>query len=356
MGLIGKQIIAIDGTKVKASNSRKNNYNAKKLDQKIKRLNDKIDTYLKELDENDELESDAPRKSAEEIKDIVNKLRERKLICQEAKQKMKDNGQKEVSTTDPDARMMSNNNNNVDINYNIQTAVDKKHKLIIDYKVINKPNDQGQLSVMGRRVKKILGKTYILLADKGYYQATDLKKCAEHGLTTYVTQQTFAAKTGDPDFAKNKFRYNPAKDTYTCPAGQELFPGRFRYQQGKKIGRDYSNMQACNRCSIRERCTTAKRGRSVMRAYDQDFLDQIDQQTKDNLHIYRTRQMIVEHPYGTIKFSWGAYYFLTRGLRSVSAEMALVFTAYNMKRAINIVGVRKILEILQTQTWKTELV
>ena len=92
-----------------------------------------------------------------------------------------------------------------------------------------------------------------------------------------------------------------------------------------------------------------------MRTNDQDFLDQIDQRTRDNLHIYRTRQMIVEHPYGTIKSAWGAYYFLTRGFRSVSAEMALVFTAYNMKRVINILGVKKILEILHTQTWKAGL-
>ena len=355
LGLIGKQIIAIDGTKIKASNSRKNNYNARKLDQKIKRLDEKIDEYLKELDENDEREADTPRKSAEEIKDIVRKLRERKLTFQETKQRMKDTGQTEISTTDPDARMMSNNNNTVDISYNIQTAVDAKHKLIIDYKVINQPNDQGQLAVMGRRVKKILGKTFTLLADKGYYQAADLKKCARQGLTTYITKQTFATKTGDPDFFPNKFRYNPARGTYTCPAGQELFPGRSRSHQGKITGRDYRHMRACNMCSVRERCTTSKRGRTIMRGIDQDFLDQIDRKTKENQPIYQTRQMIVEHPYGTIKAEWGAYYFLTRGLRAVSAEMALVFTAYNIRRVINIVGVRKILEILQTQTHQPEL-
>jgi len=355
LGLIGKETVSIDGTKIKASNSKKNNHNPKSLERKRKYHDKKINDYLKDLDENDEQEDTQPRKSAEEIQEIVRKLKERKAKIETLEQAMKETGQTEISTTDPDARLMNNGKNAMEVCYNVQTAVDDKHKLVVDYHVTNQASDQGQMAPMAKGVKKLFGKRFILLADKGYYQAKDLKECVEEDITPYVAKQDHASPTGNPDYAKEKFTYNQDTNTYTCPAGQELRQGRRRSEKGQLTGWDYKNFKACQACEERSKCTKAQRGRTVHRHVDQDFLDHIDKATEENKDIYRKRQMMVEHPYGTIKGAWGANYFLVRGLKAVGGEAALLFTAYNLVRVVNILGVEKILEKLKAKRLQLEL-
>lgn len=355
LGLIGKETVSVDGTKIKASNSKKNNHNAKSLERKRKYHDNKISEYLKELDQNDEMEDSQPRKSAEEIQEIVRKLKKRKAKIETLEKTMKETGQTEISTTDPDARLMNNGKNALEVCYNVQTAVDAKHKLIVDVHVTNQASDQGQLSPTARRVKKFFGKRYILLADKGYYQAADLKECAKEDITTYVAKQSHASPTGNSDYAKENFTYNADTNAYICPAGQELHQGRRRSEKGTLIGWDYKNFKACQACEERSKCTKAKRGRTITRHVDQDFLDQIDKVTEENKDIYRQRQTMVEHPYGTIKGAWGADHFLVRGLKAVGGEAALLCTAYNLVRVINILGVEKILEKLQAKRLQLEL-
>ena len=349
LGLIGKETVAIDGTKMKASNAKKNNHNAKSLARKRKYHDKKINEYLKDLDQNDEQEDAQPRKSAEEIKDIVKKLKERRAKIEELEHTMKETGQTEISTTDPDARLMNNGKNALEVCYNVQTAVDDKHNLVVDYRITNQASDQGQLAPMASRMKKLFGKRYVLLADKGYYQASDLKECAKEDITTYVAKQAHASPTGNPDYARENFTYNRETNTYTCPAGQELHQGRKRSEKGRLVGWDYKNLKACRACEDRSQCTKSKQGRTIHRHADQDFLDQIDRATQENKHIYRKRQMMVEHPYGTIKGAWGADYFLVRGLKAVGGEAALLFTAYNLVRVVNILGVTKLLELLKAK-------
>lgn len=230
----------------------------------------------------------------------------------------------------------------------MQTTVDAKHKLIADFKVTQKPNDLGELDHMALRVKKLFGnKAFEVLADKGYYQAKDLKKCAENGITVYITKQSYANGTEDQAFYSDQFKYDPTKNVYLCPAGKELHYYRARKKDGKIIGYEYRNYAACKKCEFKARCTRAKKGRTICRHADQDFLDQIDSQTKRNIKKYKLRQMIVEHPFGTIKRGWGAYFFLTKRKVSVSAEISLSFLAYNLKRAINILGSEEILRKLR---------
>lgn len=349
--LFGKELVAIDGSKFRACNSKRNNFSAKKLDRHLKHIDEKIDKYMRELDENDTTETCDRKPDAEEIQKRLQELRNRKIKYEGYKEQLEKNGENEISTTDPDARLMCNNNNNVDVSYNVQTSVDAKHKLIIDFKVSQKPNDLGELDNMALRTKKLFeGKEFEVLADKGYYKAEDLKKCVEEGITPYVTKQIYSNGTGDSDFYSDKFKYDKESNVYICPAGNELHYHRKRTKKDKGIiGYEYRNYEACQGGSARERCTKSEKGRTICRHIDQDFLDTIDLQTELNMEKYKLRQMIVEHPFGTIKRGWGAYYFLTKRKISVTAEVSLSFLAYNFRRAINILGDEEILRKLRAR-------
>jgi len=345
--LFGKELIAIDGSKFRACNSKKNNYNTKKLERHLKYLDEKIEGYLKELDDHDQIESPDRQPDAREITERIQQLKDRKEKYQQYRRKLKQSGENEISTTDPDSRLMVNNNH-VEVSYNVQTTVDAKHKLIADFKVTQKPNDLGQLAPMALRARRLFGnKTFEVLADKGYYQAKDLEKCSKKGITLYVTKQTHANTTKDQAFYSDQFKYDKSKNVYLCPAGKELHYHRIRKKDGKIIGYEYRNDEACKDCKFKARCTRAQKGRSIFRHVKQDLLDRIDTQTKRNFKKYKLRQMIVEHPFGTIKRGWGAYYFLTRRKVSVSAEISLSFLAYNLKRVINILGTEEILRRLR---------
>jgi len=151
MGLYGKELVAIDGTKIRACNSKRNNYSSKKLDRHIKYIDEKIDGYMKELDEGDAAESYDRKPDAQEIKARIQELKNRKEKYEKYQKQLKETGHNEISTVDPDARQMSNNNNNVDISYNVQSTVDSKHNLIADFKVTQNANDHGELDNMALR-------------------------------------------------------------------------------------------------------------------------------------------------------------------------------------------------------------
>lgn len=347
--LFGKELIAIDGTKIRACNSKRNNYSGKKLERHIQYIDEKIDTYLQELETGDQAEAADRKPDAEEIQKRIQELRQRKGKYESYQEQLKETDSNEISTTDPDARLMCNNNNNVDVSYNVQTTVDAKHKLVADFKVTTNPNDLGELDNMALRAKTVFSVQELeVLADKGYYKAEDLKKCVDNQITPYVTKQIYSNATGDKEFYTDRFRYDADKNVYICPAGKELYYARARTRKEKGIvGYDYRNYEACRSCEFKERCTKSTKGRSICRHVDQDFLDTIDLQTELNMDKYKLRQMIIEHVFGTIKRSWGAYFFLTKRKLSVSGEISLSFLAYNLRRAINILGTKEILTRLK---------
>lgn len=349
-GLFGKEMVAIDGSKFRAVNSKKNNFSGKKIDRLLGYIDERINRYMKELEEQDQAENEVDTKpSVKEIEQRLQELRNRKEKYEGYKNELKEKNETELSTTDPDARLMSSNNNGVDMAYNVQTTVDAKHKLVADYKVTTDANDIGELDNMALRARKLFGGLkFKVLADKGYYKAEDLKRCVAKGITPYVSKQVYSNGTGDKDFYSDKFQYDKERNVYRCPAGKELHFARIRKTKAKGIvGSDYRNFEACQGCEFKERCTKSEKGRGIFRHVDQDFLDTIDVQTQVNIKAYRQRQMIVEHPFGTIKRSWGAYFFLTKGKQSVSTEMAISFLVYNLKRAISVLGNREILNRLR---------
>lgn len=346
--LFSKEVIAIDGSKFRASNSKKNNLNKKSLDRKIKYINEKLNKYMAKLDENDSKEIDNRTPDKEEIRERIRELASRKKTYQDYNDKLDNKGISEISTVDKDARLMSVNNNGVDVCYNVQMAVDNKNCLIVGYDVINNPSDQGQLYKMSKKSMAALGVDNIkVLADKGYYNTKDLKACEKENIKTYVPKQIFSNATGNREFYSDKFIYNKEEDVYICPAGHKLSCARKRPIGDKTKRLRYTNSSACKACEFRGLCTKGNRGRYITRDVNQGFLDIVNKRTEENKELYRTRQMIVEHPFGTIKRGWGLTHFLTRGLTSVKTEIALTFSAYNMLRVINILGVKEIMKRLR---------
>lgn len=351
LGLYGKELIAVDGTKFKANNSKRNNYNQKKIDRQVKYIDEKTQEYLKALENNDSTEENQVKYSSEEIKEKLEYLKQRKKTYEAIEQELKESGETEISTVDPDSRLMENKKNGLEMGYNLQIAVDEKHKLIVDFDVTQNASDQGNLNAMSQKAKKAFNMEdkdeLELLADKGFYQAEDLKKCEENNTITYVSKQTYANSTNDREFYTDKFKYDKDKDIYLCPGGYEL--NKINHKKEDRKSTKYRNYEACKNCEYKTRCTTAVKGRIITRSKDQDFLDKVDARTQENMDKYLQRQMIVEHPFGTIKRTMNAGYYLCRGMESILGETSLIMLAYNFKRVLNIVGIdnlrRKIAEL-----------
>lgn len=351
LGLYGKELIAVDGTKFKANNSKRNNYNQKKIDRQVKYIDEKTQEYLKALENNDSTEENQVKYSSEEIKEKLEYLKQRKKTYEAIEQELKESGETEISTVDPDSRLMENKKNGLEMGYNLQIAVDEKHKLIVDFDVTQNASDQGNLNAMSQKAKKAFNMEdkdeLELLADKGFYQAEDLKKCEENNTITYVSKQTYANSTNDREFYTDKFKYDKDKDIYLCPGGYEL--NKINHKKEDRKSTKYRNYEACKNCEYKTRCTTAVKGRIITRSKDQDFLDKVDARTQENMDKYLQRQIIVEHPFGTIKRTMNAGYYLCRGMESILGETSLIMLAYNFKRVLNIVGIdnlrRKIAEL-----------
>lgn len=296
-------------------------------------------------------ESTDRKPNKEEIKERIKELKERKKKYESYKEEIEKGSTKEISTIDPDSRLMAVNNNGVDVCYNVQTVVDSKHKLVVDCDVINNPTDHGMLSKMAKSAKEVFEvKQLKALADKGYYNGKDLKKCEEDNIITYASKQAFPNSTGEVEFYLDKFKYDKEENIYICPKGEKLYSRRKKPIDENTKEIVYRNFEACGKCEFKDKCTKDKKGRRIRRSIHQDILDIVDERTAKNSELYKQRQMIVEHPFGTIKRGFGMTYFLTKGLESVKTEVSLAFLAYNIKRVINILGIKEIIRRLTGRT------
>ncbi len=328
-GLLGREIIAVDGTKIRAYNNKKRNFTRKGLARRLKGIDEKISSYMSELERNDHEEEAIP---SVDVEAAIKSLKERKEKYEGYEQELKESGENEISLTDPDSRLMGNNRGGVDVCYNVQSAVDAKHHLIVEMNVTNNPTDHGQLGVMCKRIRKRLKiRRFMVLADKGYYNAEDLKRCKKYKITAIVARQKSSKDAPDTAYNTENFVYDKSSDSFTCPAGEVL------ERTGTKASKQYANKKACSTCVHRESCTTGTH-RRVSISHDQGIYDETDKRLSENKELYKKRQMIVEHPFGTIKHFMNGGYFVLRGMRMVRGEVALLFLGYNLKRAINILG------------------
>jgi len=357
LNLYGKELIAIDGSKFKAVNSKDRNFGAKKLEERIARIDAKIEEYLRELEDSDWKENAAAgEKSAEEIALIITELAERKATYESYADELAQTGESQKSLTDPDSRLMMANGK-MDVCYNVQTAVDAKNKLIVDFDIINNASDNNQITPMAERAKELLEVDVLTAAvDAGYDCVQDIVAGMNQGVDVHVSGTNFdicvptdEAQSQEPIMHKDgRCVYFTERNITLCPMGEILHPRFYNKAKGQGV---YYNPQACKLCAYK--CTKEARGRRYQVPMDEaDFSTAYDDM---NLHIKQVRiapnkeissqrKSIVEHPFGTIKRNMDAGYCLTKGLKNVSGEFSLAFLAYNLKRAINILGSKKLIE------------
>jgi len=342
--LFGCELLAVDGSKFKAVNSGQKNFTKKRLNKLLKRIDEKVEKYLRKLDEADEKETDVKTHTTEELKEKIKQLKERKGKYHEYLKMMEESGESQISLTDPDSRAMPKSPK-VDVGYNVQVAVDEKHKLIVEQYVTNTVTDVDQLSKISKQAKEELGVEKIkVVADMGYYNGNEIKACEADGIEPYVAKPLTSANRKLGLYGKEKFKYDSHKDCYICPGGQELTYRFDTHEKGRHIR--YYATSACRSCKIKRKCTRNKTGRRITRWVDEHIMERMQERVEKNRELMKKRKLIVEHPFGTIKHWNDQGYFLTRGLEKVRAEMSLSALAYNIKRAINILGTQRIIEAL----------
>lgn len=345
--LFGGELVAIDGSKFKAVNNRRRNFNEARLSQAIKAMEQKIDGYLQSLDEADadDPDPDEPGPTAAELGAKIAELKERKAKYQALKEGMKESGAKQVSLTDADARSMVMHHHSTEVGYNVQTVVDDQHHLIVEHEVTNDPTDHAHLAEMALRAKETLGVEQLeVVADMGYYDGAEVKQCAAAGITTYIPKPITSVNQKRGLFIKQDFVYDEGKDCYRCPQGEELTYRYESFELNRQIR--YYATSKCLACPIKAKCTTNQRGRRISRWVDEKLLEDMARRVRARPDLMRRRQQLSEPPFGTIKRAMNQGYFLMRGLNKVGAEMSLTVLSYNLKRAINILGVTKLIEAL----------
>jgi len=342
--LYGRTTIAIDGSKFRALNSKKNNYNIKKINQHLEYIAKQKRDYLQELDNND--------KDDNKLADL--QQREEKYIA--LKNELEQSGEKQISTTDSDARALPLKMSIVEVAYNLQSVVDDKHNLIVDYEVTNK-NDFSALAPLAIKAKETLGvnstQTLTVLADKGYYSGKQIATCHKHNIDTLVAPKSKGSKSKDPRVTKDKFDYDLSADSYTCPKNVTLHrQGKiYTRHDGIPFKRYVAHWTDCKNCPWKDICVSAgsqkaARGRMLNRNIYEDQMDSNDQMVLARKNEYRRRQAIVEHPFGTIKRQWGFTHTSLKGLNKVNGEFGLILLCYNIKRVMSILGLNGLKEAL----------
>jgi len=357
-GLYGKTIVAIDGSKFKGVNSVDRNVTQNKLEKLIERERKAVDEYLAAVEETDDQDGgDVPELTAEELKEKIDEMRAKLQASEAALSEMKESGERQRSLTDPDARLMRTAKGMV-VGYNVQTAVDSKHKLIGTVEVTNEPSDQALLGVMACKAKEELSvKSLTVLADGGYYSNDALKTCEDANITTYVPIRESEDAEQRGVFSRRLFKYDESRDAYICPQGVELRPSSKGRKQSHRGGWDYHlyTTQKCGSCPVRSQCTRSKTGRKLRRWVHHAVLDRLRERIEQNPGMIPLRKALVEHPFGTIKVAMNHERLLLKGLTNVTGEIKLTVLSYNFKRTFSILGVQKMIEILKKANIQSQL-
>ena len=345
LDLFSSTLVAIDGSKFKAVNSRDKNFTRGSVKRRLKNTQANIDRYLAKLDQADQEEPEIREVTAEELKQKIASMEAKMEELQGYQAEVEAHPDKQVSLTDPDSRSMMKAGGGSTVGYNVQTAVDSKHHLIAAHQVTNATSDRSQLSSMAGQASEALdAKDLTVLADPGYYKGEEIVDCYEAGITALVPKVDTSPSKAKGRYSKADFRYDAERNEYICPAGQRL-TYRFDSIEHDKTLWVYMTYQ-CSSCPLQAKCTTGNAKR-IKRWEKEHILEVADALLKKNPDAMRQRKRLVEHPYGTIKHWMGSTHFLMKRLPNVQAEMSLHVLSYNLRRAINILGVPRIMKQLQ---------
>jgi transposase len=341
LDLFGRELLAVDGTRIKAVNNKDRNFTTGSLQKFIAAADKKLEDYLSRLDAGDVEEGATNSSRVENLAEKIEALKKKRGEYAAYLSALEKNGESQMSLTDPDSRAMAAHTR-VAVGYNVQVAVDAKNKMIVEQAVTNQVVDMGLLKQTAEPAREILGvETIDVVADRGYFKTEDVEACERAGLTPHVPRPQRGPAVANGFFRKDEFRYEAERDAYICPAGRELKPirrGRLRDMQ--KV--DYASAEACRDCPLRPRCTNADY-RAVSRLENEDALDRMAARLRQRPDLLARRQEIVEHPFGTIKQWMNQGAFLMRGLEKVGGEFSLTALAYNLRRALNILGMEKLM-------------
>lgn len=303
------------------------------------------------LDRDDEAQEARDEPSVEDdeaagLEDKIAKLKEEMQRLKELESQRLAAPDKQISETDPDARSIATRGRGSGIvGYNVQTAVDAEHHLIVAHAVTNAGTDRDQLSQMAERARSVMGADKLdVVADRGYFKGEEILACHDAGITAFVAKPLTSSSKADGRFGKQDFRYIPEEDAYLCPAGERLIRRFATEEKGKTLHVYWSS--ACQACSIKPQCTTAKQ-RRIKRWEHEGVLDAMQRRLDREPDKMRLRRQTVEHPYGTIKSWMGSTHFLTKTLDRVGTEMSLHVLAYNLKRIVSIIGVGPLIQAMR---------
>lgn len=351
LGLLGADLVAIDGSFFQGNASKKSIVTKTKLEKSLKALDERIEAYYKELQEQDSSDDRDGLKSLILEENLDEKLSELKRKTEELSkkreekiaqlQKMESENTTQLSSTDVDARRLNKGGGTV-AGYNVQHSVDEKNKIIIDHKVTNEGNDNRQLSSMGKRSKTILEVDELeIAADSGYYSTNEIVNCIREDITPFVAIPDKSKAIKDQGrFTREEFKYDKDRDVYYCPAGHMLTPkGNGQIKNGVLRFLYRSNKKRCQSCILKDQCLKKDTNyRNLYRSEHDDIIEEHQKRMLENKDMMKKRASIVEHPFGTIKRRLGNEHFLLRGFKKVSGEMSLIVLSYNLTRAINILG------------------
>jgi transposase len=338
--LFGGELLAIDGSKFAAVNARDRNFNAAKLQELMDRADSRLSEYLQQLDTADAAEPGGAAMSKDELAKKIAALRERRDWHEELLGQLGPD-QKQISVTDPDSRKMPVAHGTV-VGYNAQVAVDARHKLIAADDVSSEGTDLRQLANVALEARANLElKQTEVVADAGYYNAAEVSRCVERGITPYIPKADTSANTARGLYGKSQFKYDAAKDVYVCPAGGELTYRFATYELGRELR--YYRASGCNSCALKSRCTRNKANRTITREENEHLMEAMAQRMKAQTWKFKLRKTLTEHPFGTIKRWFGYTHFLMKGLAKVRCEWSLTTLAYNLKRVLNLVNFEKLM-------------
>ncbi|MCA9423014.1 MAG: IS1182 family transposase [Nitrospira sp.] len=344
LDLFADACVAIDGSKFKAVNNRDLNFTPAKLKYRLKLIDESIAKYLLQIESADRQEVSVAKVKTERLESKIASLKKEVTRLNAIERELLNAPDKQLSITDPDARSMKTRGAGI-VGYNVQAAVDSKHHIIVTHKVTNTGSDRAQLSSMAIKAKQILATDELtVVADRGYYSGEEILACEDAGITTYLPKTQTSGNQAKGLFGKRDFIYQPPDDEYECPAGERAIYRFTREEKGKMIRRYWSS--ACTRCVIKPKCTTGQY-RRISRWEHEAILDNVEARLDHSPNAMKVRRSTVEHPFGTIKSWMGSTHFQMRTLKRVSTEMSLHVLAYNMKRAINILGTKQLIAAIQ---------
>lgn len=347
LNLFADAFIAIDGSKFKAVNNRQRNYTSGKIKSRLKLIDESIEKYLKQIEIVDSIGIENSEVKIEALQKHIDRLNKEMEKLNGIGEQLKDLPGKQLSLTDPDSRSMSSGNGRGTVGYNVQTAVDSKYHLIVAHEVTTDVVDRSQLANMAKKSKHQLQVNELtVVADRGYYKGEEIKACEDDNIITYLPKTQTSNNQAKGLYDKSDFTYHPEKDEYTCPIGEIAIYRSSRVESNKLIKRYWSS--ACANCqsTTKSKCTTGKE-RRISRWEHEEVLDRLDARMKGDKDMMKMRKSTVEHPFGTIKSWMGATHFQMKTLDKVSTEMSLHVLAYNMKRMMNILGIKGLMEAVQ---------